>query len=80
MVRKKRLITAEVVDLVMNIKKKIKLFAVIIMLVSLLVACDDGECGMCNGSGYFQKKTCPVCNGSGNSDFDPYDVYDDMYD
>ena len=50
------------------------------MTMCTLTACgDDDDCGMCNGSGYYQKKTCPVCKGSGHSDFDPYEILDDMY-
>ena len=64
----------------MNIKKKIALLLVAIMMMCTLTACgDDDECGMCNGSGYYQKKTCPVCNGSGHSDYDPYEQLDDIY-
>ena len=45
-----------------------------------LAACGgDDDCGMCNGSGYYQKKTCPVCGGSGHSDYDPYEQLDDIY-
>lgn len=61
----------------------------IIILVFLILAViggfqtctkeDDGKCGMCNGSGYYQKKTCPACDGSGYSDFDPEDLYNDIY-
>lgn len=40
---------------------------------------DENECGMCNGSGYYDHKTCPACKGSGSSDFDPYEIADDMY-
>lgn len=67
----------------MNMKRKKILLLVGILLMSAfaLTACgDDDDCGMCNGSGYYQKKTCPVCNGSGHSDYDPYEQLDEMYD
>lgn len=63
----------------MNIKKSMAVLIISMLLMLLLTACNtDDECGMCNGSGYYQKKTCPVCNGSGHSDYDPYenDIYD----
>ena len=54
----------------------------IVMIISLLFSCflltgcgDDNECGMCNGSGYYKKKTCPACNGCGYSDYDPYEQF-----
>lgn len=64
----------ESVVLTMNTKKKLAMILAVMMLVSTLVACgSDNDCGMCNGSGYYQKKTCPACNGSGHSDYDPYE-------
>ena len=61
-------------------KKTIALLLVMMFTVFMLVGCgDDNECGMCNGSGYYDHKTCPACKGSGNSDFDPYEIADDIY-
>lgn len=63
-----------------RILKLVSLFLSMIMLCMTLTACgDDNKCGMCNGSGYYQKKTCPACNGSGHSDYDPYEIMDDVY-
>ncbi len=48
---------------------------VVTMSIFLLTGCGDDECGACNGSGYYQKKKCPICKGSGHSDYDPYEQY-----
>ena len=52
-----------------------------VLLTTILIACgkNENECGMCNGSGYYDHRTCPACKGSGNSDFDPYEIADEMY-
>ena len=64
----------------MNIKKKLLLLLAAVMLMSSLIACGgDDECGMCNGTGYYEKKTCPACGGSGHSDYDPYEQMDNIY-
>ena len=57
------------------------LIAIFIAVLALFATCDnnDEDCGMCNGSGYYQKKTCPACNGSGNSDYDPYEHYNNTF-
>ena len=61
--------------------KYLYLMLIIVVMCMTFTACsDDDDCGMCNGSGYYQKKTCPVCNGSGHSDYDPYEQLDEMYD
>ena len=62
-------------------KKKILLLAILsILLMFAFTGCgDDNECGMCNGSGYYDHRTCPACKGSGESDFDPYEIADEVY-
>lgn len=62
-------------------KKKILTIILSTIFISILLSgcdSDDNECGMCNGSGYYQYKTCPACDGSGESDFDPYEIADDI--
>ena len=59
-------------------KKVVTVLSLILVIVGslLLVGCShDNECGACNGTGYYQKKKCPICKGSGNSDYDPYEQY-----
>ena len=55
---------------------------IIVILAILIVSCvsntGDPKCGACRGSGYYQKKTCPICNGTGYSDYDPYEQYRDI--
>lgn len=61
-------------------KKKMLLLTMLsILLMFVITGCgDDNECGMCNGSGYYDHRTCPACNGSGESDFDPYEIADEV--
>ena len=61
--------------------KKGWIWIVVIILLLLLLGTtsDNNECGACNGSGYYQRKTCPFCNGSGHSDYDPYEQYKNLY-
>lgn len=64
----------------MQISKCICFILTMVTLCISLTSCgDDNKCGMCNGSGYYQKKTCPACSGSGHSDFDPYEIADSIY-
>ena len=44
-------------------KKAIAIILVMVSLLScfMLTGCDDGSCGVCGGSGYYQKKDCPFC-------------------
>ncbi len=56
-------------------RKFISILLLLIITATLLTACGDNECGACKGSGYYQKKTCPICDGSGYSDYDPYEQY-----
>lgn len=54
-----------------------------LILLSILVLSGCGgrsKCGMCHGSGYYNKKTCPACHGSGYSSYDPYEQYKGLYD
>lgn len=61
-------------------KKLIPIILMFIMALTILTSCgSDNDCGMCNGSGYYDHKTCPACRGTGESDFDPYDIMDDVY-
>lgn len=55
------------------------LIFLVLAVIGMFQTCnkeDDGECAMCRGSGYYQKRTCPACNGSGYSDFVPPNIYD----
>ena len=57
-------------------KKKLTFIVIIVILFGLISACmggGDGDCGMCGGSGYYDRKTCPACSGSGSSGYDPYE-------
>jgi hypothetical protein len=65
----------------MNIKRKIIFLLMALVLICSLSACgsSSNKCGMCNGTGYYQKKTCPTCHGSGHSSYDPYKQADDLY-
>ena len=45
-------------------KKLISLILVILLITAsafTLTACDDDDCPICGGSGYYQKKDCPGC-------------------
>ena len=79
--RKSNVIIVESVDLTMNIKRKIIFLLMALVLICSLSACgsSSNKCGMCNGTGYYQKKTCPTCHGSGHSSYDPYKQADDLY-
>ena len=57
---------------------KIMLIAFVIIFAVLIILAlnkEDPKCGACRGSGYYEKKTCPICDGTGYSDFDPYEQY-----
>lgn len=59
-----------------SMKKRILCLGLSMLFVlTMLVGCSSNKCGMCHGSGYYNKKTCPACHGSGYSDYDPYDQY-----
>ena len=62
-------------------KKSLLIFLCVLplLLTLMLTGCGDNDCGMCNGSGYYQKKTCPACHGSGYSSYDPYDSYKNLF-
>lgn len=55
-------------------KEIIILWIIVIALFALLWSCagDNDKCKTCNGSGYYQKKTCVFCKGTGKSDINPY--------
>ena len=62
------------------------LVLIVIICVGLTVSiCNiinrDEKCKVCNGTGYYQKKTCVFCNGTGkyNPDKDPYKSYKELY-
>lgn len=58
-------------------KKTLTILLLFIITAVLLSTCggSSNKCGACNGSGYYQKKTCPICKGSGHSSYDPYKQY-----
>lgn len=64
-------------------KKNTKIYIMVCMIIMIMLftsACsENNDCGMCSGSGYYDKKTCPACNGSGNSNYDPYEAYKDTF-
>lgn len=62
-------------------KRIISLILALLLLFSILLTGCGGrhKCGMCNGSGYYDKKTCPACHGSGYSSYDPYEEYKKLY-
>lgn len=48
---------------------------IILISAFALTACgDDGECEVCNGTGYYNTVNCTMCDGSGYSDFDRSDI------
>lgn len=54
-------------------KKMLFVLLSLIIMMFTLCSCGSDDCGMCNGSGYYEQKTCPACSGSGSSDYDPYE-------
>lgn len=51
-------------------KKFICIVLASLMFLFTLSSCSGSDkCGACNGSGYYQKKTCPICHGSGHSSY-----------
>lgn len=58
-------------------KKIISVFLIFAVSALFFTACGSNikPCGACNGSGYYQKKTCPICKGSGHGNYDPYKQY-----
>lgn len=55
------------------------LILALLFAISLVRCGGRSKCGMCHGSGYYNKKTCPACHGSGYSDYDPYEQYKGLY-
>lgn len=45
--------------------KKVVIFVLVACLSLVMVACDgsskSNKCGICGGTGYYQKKDCPGC-------------------
>ncbi|MBQ3203271.1 MAG: hypothetical protein IJB36_06500 [Clostridia bacterium] len=61
---------------------KIMIIAFIIIFAVLIIIAlnkDDPSCSVCNGSGYYEKKTCPVCDGTGYSDYEPSDSFREVW-
>lgn len=64
------------------------LWGIVIIAFWLLWSCwscagnSDRKCKVCDGTGYYQKKTCVFCDGTGeyNSSKDPYKSYKELYD
>jgi len=60
----------------LKIVKRILFFIFTLIMLLCFVSCGgSNKCKVCNGSGYYQKKTCVFCSGSGKSDYDPYEHY-----
>ena len=50
------------------------------MFLAAMVMCrkQNEKCKVCDGTGYYEKKTCVFCDGTGESDINPYkEVYGD---